>query len=57
MGTTEPNDSLAREREEIEGRIASFKATQARFQREREEFFVATLQNARGGYDARSVWS
>jgi hypothetical protein len=57
MGTTEPKDSLAREREEIEGRIASFKATQARFQREREEFFVATLQNARGGYDARSVWS
>jgi len=54
---TEPKDSLALEREEIEARIASFKATQAKFQREREEYFAATLQNARRGSDARSFRS
>jgi hypothetical protein len=54
---TEPKDSLALEREEIEARIASFKATQAKFEREREEFFVTTLQNARGKSVARPFWS
>ena len=41
----------AREREEIASRVASFKATQEKFEREREEFFVTTLQNARNGSD------
>ena len=44
---TEPQDNAALEREEIAIRVATFKATQQRFQRERNEFFVATLGNAR----------
>src|SRR6185437_3856160 len=48
MGMTEQEERLARERKEIAARVASFKATQEKFEREREEFFVTTLQNARG---------
>ena len=48
---TEQNDRLAREREEIASRVASFKATQEKFEREREEYFVTTLENARNGSD------
>jgi hypothetical protein len=44
---TEENDrSRAQEREEISARVASFKATQEKFEREREEFFFATLARA-----------
>lgn len=42
-------DRLAREREEIAVRVASFKATQEKFKREREEYFTTTLENARHG--------
>lgn len=42
-------DRLAREREEIAARVASFKATQEKFKREREEYFTTTLDNARYG--------
>src|SRR5204863_4259149 len=45
-GMTEQQNVLAAEREEIATRVASFKATQEKFQREREEYFVATLQKA-----------
>jgi hypothetical protein len=38
----------AREREEIAARVANFKATQARFEREREEYFFMTLADACG---------
>jgi hypothetical protein len=51
MGMTEQPYDAAREREEIVSRVASFKATQERFERERDEYFVATLQNARSGSD------
>jgi hypothetical protein len=34
------------EREEIETRLASFKATQLKFQREREQYGSATLREA-----------
>ena len=44
---TEPQDRLAREREEIATRVANFKATQEKFQREREEYYTTTLENAR----------
>ena len=44
---TEQQNVLAAEREEIATRVASFKATQEKFQREREQYFVATLQKAR----------
>jgi hypothetical protein len=58
MGMTEPQDRLALEREEIAARVASFKATQEKFEREREEYFVTTLENARNGSDRRpSFWS
>jgi hypothetical protein len=51
MTEIEPEDRLAVEREEIEARITRFRATQAKFQREREEFCATTLQNARRGSD------
>jgi chorismate mutase len=63
MGMTEPQDRLAREREEIAMRVASFKATQEKFEREREEYFVTTLENARHSEHSRhalerpSYWS
>ena len=41
---TEQQDRIAREREEIAARVARFKATQEKFEREREEFFVTTLE-------------
>ncbi len=43
----EQQDNAAQEREEIAARVASFKATQEKFEREREEYFVTTLENAR----------
>ncbi len=48
---TEQTYDAAREREEIVNRVASFKATQEKFEREREEYFVTTLQNARSGFE------
>ena len=50
---TESEDRLAREREEIAARVANFKATQEKFQREREEYFVVTLENARNSEHSR----
>jgi len=47
MATIEQHDRLAREREEIAARIANFKATQEKFQRERDEYYAATLNAAR----------
>jgi chorismate mutase len=49
MGMSEQYDRLARERAEIAARVASFKATQEKFKREREEYFTTTLDNARYG--------
>jgi chorismate mutase len=47
MGTAEQaQERLAKERAEIAARVASFKATQERFERERDEYFVTTLRNA-----------
>ena len=49
MGITEQQgERLAKERAEIAARVASFKATQEKFERERDEYFVTTLRNARG---------
>ena len=53
---TEKEKRLAREREEIAARVASFKATQQKFEREREEFCRATLRSAREGQQLRT-WS
>jgi chorismate mutase len=63
MGMTEQQDNAALEREEIAARVASFKATQEKFEREREEYFVTTLEAARHTENARhsserpSFWS
>jgi hypothetical protein len=46
MGMT-ATDNAASEREEIAARVAFFKATQEKFERERAEYFAATLQSAR----------
>jgi len=45
---SEQEKRLAAERAEIAARVASFRATQQRFEREREEYFITTLHNARG---------
>jgi hypothetical protein len=57
MGMTEPQDNAALEREEIVARLANFKATQDKFEREREEYFVTTLENARHSLARPSSWS
>ena len=50
---TEPQDHAAQEREEIVARIATFKATQDKFKREREKYFVTTMENARHSESSR----
>lgn len=49
-------DNAASEREEIAARVARFKATQEKFKRERDEYFVATLENARHSENTRRVF-
>ena len=46
-------DNVTSERQEIAARVARFKATQEKFKREREEYFVKTLENARHSEHAR----
>ncbi|MDE2378927.1 hypothetical protein [Bradyrhizobium sp.] len=52
---TEPDEFKIGEREEIAARVAAFRATQERFKREREEYFVATLDNVRK-VERPSLW-
>ena len=47
---TELQDNAAREREEIVNRVAHFKATQQKFEREREEYYATTLGSAWSGF-------
>ena len=54
---TELQDNLAREREEIASRVANFKATQEKFQRERAEYCATTLENARRTAQRPPHWS
>ena len=49
MGMTEQDQRLAKEREEITARVASFRAMQEKFEREREEYCTRTLRKAREG--------
>jgi hypothetical protein len=53
---TEQSERPASARAEIAARVASFKAMQEKFQRERDEYFVATLENARNGSYGRRTW-
>ena len=43
-------DRLARARDEIAARVKSFRATQEKFERERHEYYAATLGVAWSGY-------
>jgi hypothetical protein len=52
---TEKDERLVREREEIAARIASFKATQQRFERDRQEYYANTLGGAWHGYQRSPV--
>jgi hypothetical protein len=54
---SEKEDRLARDREEIAARVARFKATQQKFEREREEYYATTLGNAWSGYHRPSLWT
>ena len=53
----EQEDRLARAREEIAARVASFKATQQKFEREREEYYATALGNAWSGFNRPSFWT
>ena len=55
MNMTEEEQRKARERDEIAVRVAAFRATQEKFKREREEYFVSTLENARK-VERPSLW-
>jgi hypothetical protein len=57
MNMTQQPDRLNREREEIAARVANFKATQEKFERERDAYFVTTLQKAKNGPDGNALWS
>ena len=52
----EQDERLARAREEIAARVASFKATQEKFEREREEYYATTLGKAWSGFNRPSFW-
>ncbi|WP_213775420.1 hypothetical protein [Bradyrhizobium sp. dw_78] len=54
---TEQKDRLARAREEIAARVARFKATQEKFEREREQYCTTTLENALNGFEGKPFWS
>ena len=52
----EQDERLARAREEIATRVASFKATQEKVERAREEYYAATLGKAWSGFNRPSFW-
>jgi hypothetical protein len=53
---TEKEERLARDRAEIAARVASFRETQQKFEREREEYYETTLANAVNGTNRPSFW-
>ena len=53
----EQEERLARAREEIAVRVARFKATQEKFEREREEYYADTLGKAWSGFGRPSFWN
>ena len=58
MGMTEQQDTpRARAGRNRRTRSQAFKATQEKFERERDEYFVTTLENARNGSDGKPFWS
>jgi hypothetical protein len=53
---TEKEERLARDRAEIAARVASFRETQQKFERAREEYCETTLTNALNGSSRHSFW-
>jgi hypothetical protein len=53
---TEKEERLARDRAEIAARVASFRETQQKFERAREEYYETTLANALNGSGRPSFW-
>jgi hypothetical protein len=49
IGMTDLEERILREREEIAARVASFRAMQEKFRREREEFVSHTWRRIRKG--------
>jgi len=47
---TDKQDPVAREREEIAARVASFRATQQKFERDRQEYYANTLGGVWSGF-------
>ena len=48
-------DSAAREREEIVARVASFRATQQKFERDRQEYYDNPLGNVWSGLQRKTA--
>jgi hypothetical protein len=57
MQTNGKPEWVEREREEIAARVAHFRATQKKFEKEREEYYTATLSNAWDGFNRPSFWN
>jgi hypothetical protein len=53
---TEKEERLARDRAEIAARVANFRETQQKFEREREAYYETTLANALNGSGRLSFW-
>ena len=53
---TEKEERLARDRAEIAARVARFRETQQKFEREREEYYETTLTNAINGTNRPLFW-
>lgn len=53
---TEQQERLARARKEIADRVANFRATQKKFEAERQDYYKTTLSNAWDGYDRPVIW-
>lgn len=51
----EQQDAVAREREEIAARVASFRATQQKFERDRQEYYASTLGSAWSGFQRKTA--
>lgn len=57
MQTDDKPDWVERERREIAARVAHFRATQKKFEKEREEYYTATLSNAWDGFKRPMFWN
>jgi hypothetical protein len=54
---TEQEERLDRERAEIAARVAIFRETQQKFERERKEYYATTLGNAWSGFNQPAFWT